>query len=378
MIKLFSLVIASLVVIQSSAIGSVPYISAIKGQAELKRKTSAKDGFRSIKKTPISLQEGDQLRLKNGAIVSVFCPGDTKAKSITQAGERLGIRQLCRKWKSVRGKGSPQILVLAETNLQQPFLISPHRTLLLNPNPRIRWNPVEGAMQYTVLLKNKRALDQKILVKGTQLTYSGTPALQPSIPYSIEIQTNTGKSAQSTDNQFLVLRPNDAKAVQKEIDLLNQSDAPPELKAIQIASYYASYQVPDPSVYGLTDQTSDNYRLTAEAIEVIESTIKQNGPTPLLHRTLGDLYAQAGVMYSSEQAYLKAIEQVQSLEDVEEWSLALYGLGVLHEVAKNPQQALIWYGQARVGFSLLEDKRVKNVEDSITRLRSTEPSVKNP
>jgi hypothetical protein len=367
----FPFIVIGIVIGQSSAIAATPSIISIQGRAELKRKTTAEEGFRVIKKTPLSIKLGDQLKLSSGAIVKISCPGEPKPKPIQRTGERLSTGYLCPKWKAVINKGAPPIERLAGTNPQIPYLISPHRTLLLNSTPTLRWNPVVDATQYTIQIKNGSRIVWQTQVKETQVTYPGKPILEPGIPYSVTIQTDNGKSAQSeTGNQFIILNEADAKVVQTEIKLSNQSDFSPEVKAFKLAEYYTEYEVPEPAAYGLTDKTAKSYRLTADAIAVLESFLKDNQPSsPLFYRMLGDFYAQTGVMRPAEQAYLQAIAQVQSVEDLEEWSLAMYGLGELYEATQDAPQAIIWYGQARAGFSLLDDQRKIVAERSIERLK---------
>jgi hypothetical protein len=355
---------------QSAAIAVTPAIASVQGRVELKRKTAAAEGFQVIKKVPVSLKIGDQLRLSTGAIAQIACPGDKKPTDVKRTGERLGVRDLCPQWKPVIGKGPPAIASLGGTNAQIPYLISPRRTLLLSATPTLRWNPVAGATQYTIQISNAQGIIWQTQVKEAQVTYPGTPALQPGIPYTVAIQTNTGQSAPSDPgSQFFRLRETDAKVVQAEIDRITQSDFSPELKTLKLAEYYTAYEVPEPTAYGLTDKTAKNYRLSADAIAILETVLKPNQPGPLFYRMLGDLYAQTGVMRSAEQAYLQAIEQVQSLEDLEEWSLATAGLGELYEASQDPQQAILWYRQARTGFTFLDDQRAIAANRSIERLK---------
>jgi tetratricopeptide (TPR) repeat protein len=256
-------------------------------------------------------------------------------------------------------------------NPKIPYLISPHRTLILNATPTIRWNAVAGAIKYTVQIKHGQRTIWQTQVQETQVIYPGNPVLQTGIPYSVTIETDNGKSSQSeTGNQFIILKDTDAKVVQGEIRLINQLDFSPEVKALKLAEYYTNYEVPEPAAYGLTDKTTKSYRLTADAIATLESFLKQSQSSPpLFYRMLGNFYAQTGVMRPAEQSYLQTIAQVQSLEDMEEWSLAMYGLGELYEATQDTQQAIIWYSQARVGFRLLNDQREIIAERSIERLK---------
>ncbi len=358
---------------QAAAIAATPYVASVQGRVELKRKTASDEGFQVIKKGPVSLKVGDQLRLGSGAIAKIACPGDKSPTEVRKAGERLGIRQICSKWKPTTDKGPPPIASMGGTNAQIPYLISPRRTLILSATPTFRWNPVVGATQYTIQISNAQGIVWQTQVKETQVTYPGAPVLQPGVPYTVVIQTNTGKSSQSdTGNPFLRLRETDAKVVQSEISLINQSDFGPEIKALKLAEYYTAYEVPEPTAYGLTDKTAKSYRLSADAIAILESSLKQGKPSPLFYRMLGDLYYyHTGVMRPAEQAYLAAIEQVQSLEDLEEWSLATAGLAELYEVTQDLQSAIIWYSQARTGFTFLNDQRAMIAQQRMEILKKT-------
>jgi hypothetical protein len=369
--KSLPLITLGIVIGQFPAIAATPSVTFVQGRVELKRKTTAAEGFQVITRTPKPLNLGDQLRLSSGAIAKISCPGESKPKPIQKAGERLGIGDLCPKWKPVIGKGPPPIESMGGNNPTIPYLISPHRTLILNATPTLRWNAVAGAIKYTVQIKHGQRTIWQTQVQETQVTYPGNPVLQPGIPYSVTIETDNGKSSQSeTGNQFIILKDADAKVVQTEIKLINQSDFSPEVKALTLAEYYTDYEVPEPTAYGLTDKTAKSYRLSVDAIAVLESFLKENQPSsPLFYRMLGDFYAQTGVMRPAEQAYLQAIEQVQSLEDLEEWSRAMAGLGELYQAIHNTQQAIIWYGQARAGYSLLDDQRKIKLEERIKELK---------
>jgi len=285
LIRTLALVAISLLNRQT-AIAETPYIDSVQGNVELKRKTVNEAGFRVIKRGPVSLSVGDQLRLGSGAVATIICPV----------------------WQTQ--------------------------------------------------------------VKESQVTYSGTSALQPGIPYSITIQTNTGKASQSEAGaEFILLRDAEAKVVQAAVNQIAQSDFNADIKALKLVDYYSTYEVPEPLAYGLSEKTAKSYRLNADAIATLETLIAQDKQSPLIYRTLGDLYLQTGAIAPAENAYLRAIENIQSLEDLEEWSLSLYGLGELYEVTQNLQQALIFYSQAKAGFILLNDQRAEGLNRDIARLR---------
>lgn len=98
---------------------------------------------------------------------------------------------------------------------------------------------------------------------------------------------------------------------------------------------------------------------------------------PLIYRTLGDLYWQIGLVRPAESAYLQVIASIQASESLEEWALAMSGLGELYEATQNPQQALVWYSLAKTAYTLLEDQRAKAVDRHIKKLRKTTDNLLN-
>jgi hypothetical protein len=365
-----SLLALSLTIGTTAAIAATPYVDSVKGRVELKRKNASDEGFRVITRGPVSLSSGDQLKISPGAIAKVVCPGQNAIVEKRGTGERLSTQKICPTWRAVIDKGAPPIGEMGGKDAQIPYLISPRRSLILTSTPTLRWNPVAGATQYTVQIKNAQGIVWQTQVKTSQVTYPGTPALTPSILYTVIIKTNTGKSSESEfGSQFLLLRSAELKTVQAETNLITQIDASPEIKALRLADYYASYQLPEPTVYGLTEKTVKDYSLSANAIDTLETLLKISKPTPLIYRKLGTLYTNIGVTLPAEQAYLKAIDSIQSPEDLEEWTLTAVALGELYELAQERKQAIGWYQQARAGFIFLSDKRAETLIYRIEKLK---------
>lgn len=366
---LLSLVFVGAAVRENSVSAQTAYINEIRGKVELKRKTWSE--FHPVSRVGTPLSDGDQLRRASSAVVVIACPNGKKLP-VRIANERLGLKTICPQWKAVVFKGPPPLISVGGVNAQIPYLIAPRRTLLLSRTPTLRWHPVPGATLYKVQVIGPQGTVWQTQVKEPQVTYMGQAALQAGIPYSVVIETNTGQSSQaeiSAGTEFILLQEAEAKVVQAEVQQILQSDFSNEVKALKLVAYYRNYAVPNPSAYDLSEQAANSYRLSAEAITTLETLIAQEKQSPLIYRTLGDLYLQTGVVASAENAYLQAIASIQSLEDLEEWSVTLYGLGELYEVTQNRQQALIFYSQARAGFILLNDQRAEALNRLIDKLR---------
>jgi hypothetical protein len=371
------------VIQQSPTLAQTAYISQIqgKGKVELKRKTAS--SFYPVTRVPTPIAQDDQLRITNGMKVMVACL-DGKNRPIRRAGERTGLTEICGVWKGIIYKAPSPLVIIGGINPQIPYLLSPRRTLLLNNTPTLRWNPVPGATQYTVQIVGPKGPVWQTQVKEPQVTYSDNSTnstLQPATLYSVVIQSNTGKSSQEEESkgiEFIILREAEAKAVKAEVNAILQSDLSEEVKALKLANYYSSYQI-EPSAYGFSksEDAAKGYRLYANASAVLENLIAKGNHSPLLYRTLANLYWQTGLMRPAEEAYARVIEIVQSPGDLEEWSLAMFGLGEIYEATQNLQQAFLWYSQARIGFILLDDQRVAALNLRIKRLKKTTSNLLN-
>lgn len=354
-----------------NAIAQTAYIQEVSGKVELKRKTWSDFHFITRPGTPLFV--GDQLRRASDATAIIACPNGQK-QPVRRAEERTSLTEICVQWKGIISKGPPPSGSLGGTNLQIPFLIAPRRTLLLNRTPTLRWNPVPGVTHYDVQILDAGRVVWQTQVQEPQVIYPGKPVLKPGIRYSVVIQTNTGVSSQTeaaTNHEFILLQEAEAKVAQAALNTILQSGLTQEIKALKLANYYSNYEISQPAAYGLTDKEAKGYRLNAEAIAVIEELLANKTQSPLIYRTLGNLYWQAGLMKLAEKAYLNAIDQVQSVEDLEEWAFAMVGLGELYEATQNPQQALLWYRQAKAGFTLLSDQQAEALTRRIERLKRT-------
>ncbi len=122
----------------------------------------------------------------------------------------------------------------------------------------------------------------------------------------------------------------------------------------------------------MPDDTFETYNLTSEVIALLESLIQQGKQSPILHRTLGNLYWQTGLVRLAEAHYGKAIDLVQGLEDLEDWTLAPYSLRQVYSTIDAPEQALRHYSQARIGYIFLGDTCLAEVlQQRIERLKKT-------
>jgi tetratricopeptide (TPR) repeat protein len=87
---------------------------------------------------------------------------------------------------------------------------------------------------------------------------------------------------------------------------------------------------------------------------------------------LGDLYWQTGLVRLAETNYLKAVDLVQGLEDMEDWTLSQYSLGKVYAAIDDYKKALEHFNQARVGYIFLGDNgRAEVLQRQIKKINKT-------
>jgi hypothetical protein len=281
-IKLICISFLTLVVAEPSIAASAR-IDSTTGRVRIKREGGAK--FFPVA-TGTSLNEGDEIFPDKRVRVKVLCP-DLKWSLPIPSGVRSGFKKFCPNWNVIIDKAPPDG-ILGGINPNIPYLISPRHTLLLTNTPTIRWNAVYGAKHYTLSLLNNIQVVWRTQVKDSVVNYQGKPALQPVVPYSIEVVTNTGKS--STEDKalslnFIILRPTEVTSIKNQVAKITQISMSQQLKALTLANYYSSYALPRKLIteYKLTEENFNTYNLTNEAIATLESLIRRNNSSVIQH-----------------------------------------------------------------------------------------------
>ena len=322
------------------------------------------------------LNRGDLLTPDKGVQVTILCPNGLQ-RSVKALS---GLGKVCPIWKTDASRGTQSAETVGGLDAFIPYLITPRHSLSLSAKPLFRWNAVAGISDYSVEVSSPTGIVWQTKTKNTHITYTGKP-LEPGVVYSFVVTTHTGRSSREdkTPNgelakvlDFRVLRSSEAAEVQTINAKLLQNKPINETTALMLATYYGDYVLPASAIaaYGLAQDNYQTYSLSAEAIAVLEAQLKQNQRSPILHRTLGDLYWQTGLIRLAGDAYNSAIAQVESPEDLEEWTLAHYGLGQVYATLKDPQQLLYSLSQARAGFIFLGSRdQAEQLERQIERLR---------
>ncbi len=324
-----------------------------------------------------SINEGDQIFPTQGVRVRVVCPELTERP--VSIGVPSGIKTICPVWE-VRIAKAPQAPgVLGGINASIPYIILPRYSLLLTNAPTLRWNAVPGATEYTVELISSNGVIWKAQVQGTQILYPGNAPLEPGVSYSLKVQANTGQSSEqggASNLDFIILRPAEAEIVKAKAAKIAQQGFSPLVTALLLAELYSNYVLPASTLeaYGLTLEATRSYNLTADAIATLETLTKRGEHSPIVYRLLGDLYWQTGLALLAAEHYLKAIELAQSPEDLEERTLAAFGLGEVHAATDDIKKAIFWYEQSRMGYVDLNDtQRADFLNQHLETLKCSDP-----
>jgi hypothetical protein len=320
------------------------------------------------------IKEGDQIFPDKGMKVLVRCPNKTDPVRI-KAGVPSGLGSICINFITQDERGShldPATLGGFDPTL--PYLITPRHTLLITQKPLFRWNPVPGISEYTLEVNSPKGTLWQTKTKENRIRYAG-PTLEPGIPYGVVIRANNGKSSldeitpdgkKATHLEFRLLRPAETQKIADP----TPSDLP---EILALVDFYSNYTLPESLLptYQLSRDYAETYTLTGEAIALLESTIQKGQSTPLIHRTLGDLYWQTGLIYPAETEYRKAIALAKTPESLEDATLAQEQLGQIYWTIGKKTEASQAYLQAKEGYQTLGDKsKIQELQTQLERLKS--------
>lgn len=303
------------------------------GQVELKR-----DGWPAYHPTALGaiLRRGDQIRPSKNAKLVVLC--DNLKTWDVPAGELSGLNGCPQPEESLLTRNDSLIHnTRAASDPFIPYIISPRMTRLLTDQPRLRWNEVVGASNYTVSLQGVKWEET---VNGTEIVYPGNPPLERGRSYLLTIEADNG--SKSTDEEptrlgFVLLSSDDAEIMQSHSNTVGRLNLPNESKALAIAHLYAGQG------------------LMAEAIDKLERFAHNGSRTAATYRLLGELYLQIGLPLQAENHYLQAITLSNNINDIEGRTIAQAGLAEVYKAINNKKEAHHWFSQAHQGYETLGD-----------------------
>jgi hypothetical protein len=294
------------------------------------------------------LYRGDQIRPASGAKAIVLC-NNLETWNVP-AGTPSGLSNGCPQDSepalvrsssligNTRGSSDPLI----------PYIISPRATKLLTAKPRLSWNPVPGANSYTVHISGT---DWQETVDTPELTYPGTPALQPGTDYLLVVESSNGKSSKDEGLPglgFTLLPTEVAQKIRSQEARLDALKLPSGANTFARAQLYAGQG------------------LYAEAIELLEKAAQQEKQPANIYLALGGLYQQTGLFSLAEARYMSALDAANQVNDAESLAAAQHGLGQVYTSLGNKTEAAGWLNKSKSGYENLGDQQqVKKITEEL-------------
>ena len=229
-------------------------------------------------------------------------------------------------------------------------------------NPRLRWNPMAGATTYHVQMWdcgravfNCTAVIWEATVEGTEVRYGGE-ALELDRNYQLEVRAEDGPGQAPAYLTMRRLGEAQMAAVQAAVAQLDEADLSAEGKALALAWIYLHAAEPNTS-------PPDGAGLVLAAIPALEAVASQSA-TPYVHRLLGDLYLQGGLLAAARQAYQATLDLTEGSADLASRAAARVGLANIAATEGDRLTAELQLRQARLSYAWLADgDRLAQVEE---------------
>jgi hypothetical protein len=268
-------------------------------------------GDRTLPKGSL-LCKGDRLNPSSGKIVKVLCYQNQKVLQLGKgAVDDSG------------DKCSPQTIQVFQCTSQsrsncpkpknpgsdEPTIISPYSSLILNPRPSISWHRVRGASSYVVRL-NGKGVNWSRQTRDLTLAYPPQEkALSVGTAFKLTVLAMSGEEPQGASSQAVNMLPSSiAQLVLAIVSQIKKLNLPPDEQARDLDSAYMSQ------------------KLLTEAIEVLKARVDVGTTSPTIHRLLGDRYLEAGLPLDAEQAYTSASTLASRADNSAELAKAQTGL----------------------------------------------------
>lgn len=343
--------LATLTVTASPARAGLAWVSSIEGRVELRR-----DGWSRSQRalTGTALYGPDILRPARGSRVVVICPNG-RTRWTVPAGTISAVNNGC---PGTPSRLRPQFGIgdlQGGSNSSIPYVITPRTDLVLSPRPLLRWNPVEGAKRYRVMLASRGETLWQIDTDRSEIPYPASQLeLMPRQLYTLTVTADTGASSadEALALRFNVLAETQAEAAQAEIDAINAQDISDELKTLM-----------------LVQEVYPNYQLTAAAVNDLERLIASGVETAQVYRLLGDVYLKSGLRLLAEESYLEAVTIAMRSHTLEEQVRAQLGLGTLYSQVGERDSAMRQLRCAQAGAATLGDERmIESIDEALAGL----------
>jgi hypothetical protein len=298
------------------------------------------------------LRSTDKLKLDKNSEVRVLCP-NLVSWNLKSMGTFV-VDQGCRVTKRIvlKPTNEDRIPSRGSDDATRPYLLGPRDTKILEAQPLLRWNPVDGIQRYSVKVSGP-GVEWTTEVSQSQVRYNGKEVLQPGIRYRVSIKgTKEGSLANDDITGFSLLDRATVAQVKAEISILQKEGINSEAKILELAHLERSYE------------------LYEAAIVRLNQWLSQGNQSAAVQQLLGDLYWQIKLPRLAEQYYRTAQKLMQQNKNTWGEAEALNRLGKLGWELGQIKAAIAYLEAAKPVYQELADlDQVRAIEARLADLR---------
>ena len=300
------------------------------------------------------LRDADRLLLAKGAKARVICQNLTMWK--VPDGKESIVSQGCRPVSNPRlveprgDTANPRAI----NSPRIPYLITPRNTELLpTESLTLRWNRVEGAKNYRVILVGPPDVNWNKETKENQVVvYLAEQPLKPGNRYWFNVKTDRNATSESEGVfGFSILSEKAAQEISGAVAEIKQKQLSREAEALALAHLYQSKEVYN------------------EAIALLNAAIKDGIESTAIYQLLGKVYQQIGLNRLAREQYLKGSELAKPEENLEGLAITQGGLAITTAIVGNEDEARDYFKKAKAAYQELGDEEaVRNLEEVLSNI----------
>ncbi len=181
---------------------------------------------------------------------------------------------------------------MRRADANEPFLIAPRKTAVLDTRPVFSWRAVEGARRYVVsLFGDGKEIWKREVQETTLVTPAELPPLVAGADYSWEVEARSDSAGLGSEiAAFYVLPADAATSVRASLSRIDESLG----AATPAAGYVAGCLLSEEGLY-------------QEAIARFEDLCRLSPDSPDAHEALGGAYARVGMLDRATAEFQRAL-----------------------------------------------------------------------
>ena len=282
---------------------------------------------------PTMLRKEDLLEVGVGTDAIVLCPNG-RLRGPVRAG-RSNVGAICPGMPTLVRPDFGVSEQWGATESSRPYMLTPWSGQVLTPTPQLEWHSSGCSTEpYQITLQQRQAGEWtdvwSMLNQQSSMAYpSDQPALEPGKLYRFQVTRGESLPAEEETGIFSLMSQTERESVQQEMAEINSLDIDSMAKTLI-----------------LVEDIYPRYKLFAQGIDDLRSLINTDPDNAIIHRLLGDYYTRSGLAKPAEESYLTAIKLAVESENIEEETLANWGLGTVYGRTREADKARIYLDKA--------------------------------